>query len=490
MTDASAATVRPLSGRIGIFTAKARMPFRFGVVTVRAAAGATLALDVMVEGRRVTGYASELLAYKWFDKRPEKTPRDNVNDLLDTLNAALNMATQLGAGSVFQLWQQIDGPLHDKVRAAEFNDLGASFGVAMIERALMDAVLRAKGMSFFAGLTSGAFGIDAGAVHPELKGRTLAQALPQRALGRVAIRHTIGMLDPITDADMTPDMRTGDGLPETLEEYIRADQLRFLKIKLAGNVEADCARLTAIAGAMARAPHPIQVTLDGNEQFKDLAGFADFIARLRAQAGMADVLDRALFIEQPLDRAMTFAAPLDPAALHEIGLPLLIDEADGWTTAFRDAMDLGYRGVSHKNCKGVIRSLLNAMLVQARNGAAGAPVYFQSSEDLTCMPVLSLNSDLALISALGLTHTERNSHHYFAGLGHLSDRETAQALAAHPDLYGNQGGAARLRTESGFLSTGSLDAAGFGTACVPDMDALTPAAEWSFDTLGINDNSA
>jgi hypothetical protein len=88
------------------------MPFRFGAVTIEAIASSTLALEMMVDGKPVTGYASELLAYKWFDKRPEKTPRDNINDLLDTLNAALDSATQLGDGSVFEHWRTLDKAVH------------------------------------------------------------------------------------------------------------------------------------------------------------------------------------------------------------------------------------------------------------------------------------------------------------------------------------------------------------------------------------------
>ena len=39
--------------------------------------------------------------------------------------------------------------------------------------------------------------------------------------------------------------------------------------------------------------------------------------------------------------------------------PWIIDEADGWLDAFKEAAALGYRGTSHKNCKGVYKSLKN-----------------------------------------------------------------------------------------------------------------------------------
>lgn len=485
----NAATVKALRGEIGITNAKARMPFRFGAVTIEAIASATLALEMLVDGKTVTGYASELLAYKWFDKRPDKTPRDNINDLLDTLNAALDAVAQLGNGTVFDHWRALDKAVHEHARKVGFNDLGASFGVAMVERAMMDGVARVRGQSVFELLQSLSLGLRPSAIFSELDGMALAEAMPTQPLEQLAIRHTVGMVDPITADDLDSHERPNDGLPETLEDYIERDQLSYLKIKLGGDVDADCARLEKIGSVMLRVGRPIAFTLDGNEQFQSLADFADFTSRLRSSGSISSMLDQALFIEQPLDRRMTFENPPDQAAFDEIGVPLLIDEADGWTTAFYEAMALGYRGVSHKNCKGVFRSLLNAMLATRRNRTAGFETYFQSAEDLTCMPVLSLNADLALIAALGVGHCERNAHHYFAGLGHLSQRDADAARAAHPDLYGLDHGVVRLRTHTGFLSARTANGPGFGTLCVPDMEAMTPASDWAFESLGLKETS-
>ena len=113
-----------------------------------------------------------------------------------------------------------------------------------------------------------------------------------------------------------------------------------------------------------------------------------------------------VFIEQPLDRAIA----LDPAATDGLRAisrlcPLVIDESDGELGAFPQAIALGYRGVSSKNCKGIVKAFLNRALVEGRNrGRPEAEWLFMSAEDLTNVPVVALQQDLATVRALGLGH--------------------------------------------------------------------------------------
>jgi len=482
------ATVKVTSGQLGIDNVFARSPFRFGVVTMEAAASATLALDVEVDGRRVTGYASDLLAYKWFDKRPEKSPADNVADLIGIVEAARDAAIEAPASDVFSLWRRLDRDIQAHATAIGFLPLGASFGVSMIERAVIDAVGRAENKSFHALIGANDLGIDAGAVFDELAGTAPRDFLPATPLTRIGLRHTVGLVDPIEAEDLTGDRRD-DGLPETLGEYIQADDLRYLKIKVGGDLEADLARLERIAGCMERSGRTFETTLDGNEQYASLAEFADLMEKVRTRPALDTFYRSILFVEQPLHRDIALAERLDDPALKAVGRPLLIDEADGYAAAFHDALGLGYRGVSHKNCKGVIRSVLNAMLAGARSAGEGAPGrYFQSAEDLTCLPLVSFQADLAVDATLGIAHSERNGHHYFSGLDHLPETEVGAALAAHPDLYETAGSDARLRTCQGFLDIASLQVPGMGFVPCPDMTRRTPVADWRFEELGISAN--
>ena len=73
---------------------------------------------------------------------------------------------------------------------------------------------------------------------------------------------------------------------------------------------------------------------------------------------------------------------------------------------------------------------------------------FVCGEDLTTVPTVALEQDLALHAALGITHLERNGHHYFAGLEHLTEGERAAAWAGKPWLYGGTAACPFLRLES------------------------------------------
>ena len=148
----------------------------------------------------------------------------------------------------------------------------------------------------------------------------------------------------------------------------------------------------------------------------------------------------------------TFAAPLGDLAGE---IPFIIDEADGDYDAFPRAVELGYRGVSSKACKGFYKSLLNGARVAALNEARPGR-FFVSAEDLTCQAGLGIQQDTALVASLGLTHAERNGHHYVEGFGPASDAEAARFAAAHPDLYRKQGGRIGLAFERGSLPTASL----------------------------------
>ena len=288
---------------------------------------------------------------------------------------------------------------------------------------------------------------------------------------RIAVRHTVGLIDAITAADLPT--RVNDGLPETLEEAIGSYGCDYFKLKVSGMAEPDIFRLTRIAATLDRLPHYV-ITLDGNEQFADAAAAAAFWHRVRATPELKRLAAATLYIEQPLPRAITLNTDISALAGT---IPVLIDESDNTLDAFVEAIRHGYTGVSSKTCKGFYRSLLNAARCRKLN-LGGGPGFFMSAEDLTTQGGLAVQQDLALVNLIGLTHVERNGHHYVDGFAgqDAGGTERQAFLLAQPGLYEAVGDNVRLAIQGGTLDLSSLSATGFATRTYPDWQTLRPMA--------------
>ena len=240
-----------------------------------------------------------------------------------------------------------------------------------------------------------------------------------------------------------------------------------------GAVDADLQRLVDIAAVLDRIAEPYHVSLDGNEQYDDLAALLDLWQRMQASPRLARLVASILFIEQPINRK--HALDTDVSALSQVK-PVIIDESDADLAAFPSARALGYAGVSSKCCKGLYKSILNAARCWMWNAELDYEHYFMSGEDLTTQAGLAVQQDLALVNLLGLTHVERNGHHYVNGMAGLPQPEQDAFLAAHPDLYERSRGAVRLKIRDGRLAIGSLAGAGFASGADPDWTTLRPLA--------------
>ncbi|QCI63158.1 enolase [Phreatobacter stygius] len=438
-------------------------PFRFGAVTVEGAWQAFVRLGVEVEGgARATGASAELMPPKWFDKRAERSAAATVADLRASLAHAVSTGSEpRPPDTAFGLHAAHHGAQGAWAHASDITALSAGFGVALIDKAILDGLAKALGASFVEMLNGNAVGLDT-RLTPDLDQaaihRMLAGLKPHPS---IAIRHTIGLNDEID----------GEG---GLAAELDASDLRFFKIKLSGDPAADHLRLSAIAGLIDRRGIDYQVTVDANEQYAP-ADLLALFALIEADPKLGRFIGRLLLVEQPFDRRITFDSPLDPRLAART---VIIDEADDAYDAFPRALALGYRGVSAKSCKGLYKALLNAARVAVANAqadAAGAP-FVLSAEDLTCQPGLAVQQDTALVAALGLGHVERNGHHYVDGFGQAPASEAEAFLAAHPDLYTRDQGRIRLAAARGRLATSSLFGPGFASGAMPDWASLSPLA--------------
>jgi len=444
-----------------------RMPFRFGVVTLTQAPQAFVRARIRLEnGKESQGASAELLAPKWFDKDPALSNEDNFAQLRASLALAREAYLAGGENSAFGHWIDNYGPQIALGAAQGLNSLVACYGPALIDRALLDALCRALGVSFFQAIQSNLAGIVSPGWQADLAAFDMAEFLAALRPGAtIAARHTVGLADPIG----VQDQRIGDGLPETLEEVVARYGQRWFKLKVAGNPQADVERLAAIAAVLDRIEEPYRATLDGNEQYDDVRGALELWRRVKSEPRLRRLAASVVFIEQPLKRSNALSGDISELAEER---PVIIDESDDSLEAFPRARRLGYSGVSSKTCKGLYKSLLNAARCRMWNREEGSERYFMSGEDLTIQPGLALQQDLALVSLLGLSHVERNGHHYVNGMAGLPEAEQAAFLAAHPGLYERSHGAVRLKIVRGMLSLASLDCSGYASGAMPEWESM------------------
>lgn len=414
-----------------------RMPFRYGIATLTALPHLFVRLEVEVDGRRQSGIAADHLPPKWFTKDPNTAYRDDIADMLVVITHACRLATQLPAApTVFDFWQQLYAA---QQILTKYPPLLRNFGVSLVERALIDAFCRATCTTFSAALNTGSLGVT----------------FPNQPLRQLIVRHTVGLGDPLTGPD-----KLDDGLPETLVSCIRQYGLTHFKIKLCGNPDADLARLHELSTVL---PARAVFTLDGNEQYKTLDDFIAFWKSVPPLPGL-------LFVEQPLHRDVALKVDLKPWRDRP---PIIIDESDAELTSFATALDLGYAGTSHKNCKGVFKSIANALLARQRGAIL-------SGEDLANVGPVALLQDLTVAATLGIPHLERNGHHYFRGVTVAG----GELLVHHADLSRrHERGFVTLNVQRGAVSVDRVVAAPFGVGFAVDTGRFTPAADWRVETL-------
>jgi L-alanine-DL-glutamate epimerase-like enolase superfamily enzyme len=218
--------------------------------------------------------------------------------------------------------------------------------------------------------------------------------------------HLVGAVDPITAEDVKDPI--GDGLPETLPEWIAFNGLTHLKIKLNGEDLAwDVGRVAKVERAAVEAQARRGVSewvysLDFNERAPDVAYLLEFIERLKAES--PDAFRRIQYIEQPTARDLR-AVPshgLDAAAKVR---PVVADESLTDYEALLMARDRGYNGAALKACKGQSHAVLLAAAAQKFK-------MFLCVQDLTC-PGASLIHSAGLSAHIpSVTAIEANARQY------------------------------------------------------------------------------
>ncbi len=465
---------------VASFPCQTRMPFRFGIAELTAMPHVFVRATIDVgNGKTVQGVAGDGLVPKWFEKDPVAGVQSDLDRLWEVVQAAGTRALEYGEfDQPFHLWYDLYQEQIAWGNGTGFPPLLSHFGLTLVERAVIDAVCRFRSATLSQLLAAGTIVVDVNRISDPPTDRSMRDVLAAKPLESLTARHTVGMADPLTRSEVAEPI--GDGLPESLEEDIEQYGLSHFKIKVCGDVTNDIERLSAISAILNdKTTAGFRFTLDGNEQFVDVGRFQSFWGQVRSSPRLSSFFTRLIFVEQPFKREYALSNAVGNVLRSWTDAPpIIIDESDGSLASLPDALSRGYRGTSHKNCKGVFKGLINAARVSDRVEAAPEAGYVMSAEDLVNIGPIALLQDLAVVAKLGIPHVERNGHHYFKGLSMFPEALQTTTAAAHGDLYRiGQEGYAELRINAGMLSTGSINRAPFGLDFLPEGD-FVPLSDW------------
>jgi L-alanine-DL-glutamate epimerase-like enolase superfamily enzyme len=237
---------------------------------------------------------------------------------------------------------------------------------------------------------------------PEFAGETLDQYIRPTPAEQLPLYHLVGALDPLTPADVLHPV--GDGLPETLGEWILSDGLTHLKIKLSGDDPAwDIERVRQVDQvAEQAAARDYRYSLDFNERCPNAEALLDFYRALQLAAPRA--FERVQYVEQPTARDLHSTPNATMHAAAPIR-PVVIDESLIGVESLELAQQMGYSGVAFKACKGQTQSLLLAALAQKRG-------LFRCVQDLTCVGASLIHSAGLAARIPGVVAIEANGRQY------------------------------------------------------------------------------
>jgi len=220
------------------------------------------------------------------------------------------------------------------------------------------------------------------------------------------IFHNVGLGDPVLPAERKTVLN--DGLPELLEEWIIADGITHIKIKMRGGDETwDLERVLNVDRVATAAKKGIEnpklyYSLDFNEQARDAEYVVGFLRKLKERNVMA--FERVQYLEQPTSR---YLEQDRQNKMHEAAKlrPVVIDEALTDIDTLRMAEEMGYTGCALKACKGQSHTLITASYARAQK-------LFLTVQDLTCPGASFIHSASIAAHVPGVAAIEANGRQY------------------------------------------------------------------------------
>ena len=414
---AKATDIRIVSAQSKTQRIRYRTPIKFGG---RVVTEATL-FDVRVEvetrvGHRGVGLGSMPLGNVW-------AWPSNATPVATTLNAMLDFGRRIVAQA--NHLAEIGHPLelaramaaeHQQTAIAVAADhqllepiprLAQLVSASPLDAAVHDAFGHALGANSYQLLSAEFANADlASHLSAEFSGEFLDRYTARRPKPWTPLYHLVGALDPLTPQDVVEPV--GDGLPETLTEWIDRDQLTRLKIKLAGDdLDWDVARVLSVdqitsEAQSARGCQSWRYSADFNERCANVDYVLEFLSRVRELSPAA--FERIEYLEQPTHRDLR-SHPENRMHRAAMMKPVVIDESLVDYESLLLSKEQGYTGVALKACKAHSEALLMGAAAQKFG-------LFLCVQDLTCPGSSFMHSASLAARIPTVTAIEGNARQY------------------------------------------------------------------------------
>ena len=429
---------------------KYRAPMKFGgrVTTDATLLNVTMTVET-ADGRRGQGFGSMPMGNSWGWPSAQVSPEQTKDAMVVVGRRIAQEAGEYrGSGHPLDITHDLavryaavaEEVVHAGGLAESMPRLAQLVAASPTEAAIHDAYGKALGENSYNLLGPEFVHRDLGEyLSAEFAGEYLDRYTLRQPKARMPLYHLIGALDPLTDADVAQRIR--DGLPETLPEWIVADGLTHLKIKLNGDdLDWDVERVVSIERVAAHAQAARGCTAwcysaDFNEKCANVEYVLEFLALVGEQSPAA--LERLQYIEQPTHRDLRAHRE---NRMHKAAAikPVVIDEALVDFESLLLSREQGYSGVALKACKGQSEALLMGAAAQKFG-------MFLCVQDLTCpgysfLHSASLSARIPTVAAI-----EGNARQYcpagnagwadrFPTMFHVTDGTLGTAALGGPGL--------------------------------------------------------
>ncbi|HUY33638.1 MAG TPA: mandelate racemase/muconate lactonizing enzyme family protein [Pirellulales bacterium] len=394
-----------------------RAPIKFGGRVVTDAVLLHVTIDVETrDGRRGQGFGSMPVSNIWGWPTRDLSAEATLAAMTELgLRLAREAGQYKGLGHPLDITRDLaethSTAADEIIRAAGVPEamprLAQMVVASPVEAAVHDAFGKALGLNSYNALGAEFVSRDLAAyLNDDFAGEYLDRYTLREPKPRMPLYHLIGALDPLTAADVKSPI--GDGLPDTLGQWIAADGLTHLKIKLNGDDLAwDVDRVAtvervAVAAQQARGCTRWNYSLDFNERCANVDYVLEFLARARERSPGA--LSRVHYIEQPTHRDLK-ANPENRMHAAARIKPVVIDESLVDFESLLLCREMGYSGVALKACKGQSEALLMGAAAQKYG-------MFLCVQDLTCPGASFLHSASLAARIPTVAAIEGNSRQY------------------------------------------------------------------------------